>query len=139
MSKPSLDLLYSRRRTVYAGMDNVKADIANLEDKISRLQEASNSLESSIVELEDIESTYEGLEVDENKWKGEEKDTCFEQYETYVESIKECTTETEDVKDDIDAEIQRAETSLATAQIGLSNLESTLDSLNEDISKAEEG
>src|SRR5699024_1885145 len=135
----NLDALYKRRESHYEGMVYLKGNIAGLEDKISRLQEASSALETTISNQKDIQSTIDGIEVDESKWKGEEKDTFVEQYDSYVEKLEEFISKTEDQKDIIDEEIERAETSLATSEAHLSNMESLLDSLNDKISEAEKG
>lgn len=134
-----LDQLYERRETLYGNIAYSKGQISSLEDKISQLQEASATLETSIGELETTQNTANGLKIDESKWKGETKDTFVDQYATYVKNIKAFTTKTEDAKDEIDAEIQRVETSLATAEASLSHMESLMDSLNNDISKAKKG
>lgn len=133
----SLQTLKNRRSVTLQGMSNARMRITDLEDKLSRLKTASNTLNGQISELNTIKSTIDNVQIDGNMWKGKEKsefDTHYEQYKTNTQNYIE---KTETAKSDIDEEINRVQTTLTNARAGLDNLTSTLESLNRQISQAE--
>lgn len=133
----SLQTLKNRRSVTLQGMSNARMRITDLEDKLSRLKTASNTLNGQISELNTIKSTIDNVQIDGNMWKGKEKsefDTHYKQYKTNTQNYIE---KTETAKSDIDEEIRRVQTDLTNARAGLDNLTSTLESLNRQISQAE--
>lgn len=120
-------------RTVLTGMADTKNKIADLEEKIERLEEASSQLSDRITEVESLKRTVTGLEIDQQKWKGKEHEDFGDVYETYEEKVTKYVSQTEDAKDDIDDDITRYQEKLDTALIGLGNLETNLEDLQEDI------
>ncbi len=133
----SLQTLKNRRSVTLQGMSNARMRITDLEDKLSRLKTASNTLNGQISELNTIKSTIDNVQIDGNMWKGKEKsefDTHYEQYKTNTQNYIE---KTETAKSDIDEEIRRVQTDLTNARAGLDNLTSTLEGLNRQISQAE--
>lgn len=133
----SIYQLKDQKRTVLKGMANSKNGISDLEDKISKLKEASNQLTKNISELETIKSSIDSLTIKSGRWNGEEKKTFKEAYDEYKEKVKKYVTATEDAKEAIDEDIKRHEDNLETKVIGLDNLESVLDLLDDQISQAE--
>ena len=132
----SIYQLKDQKRTVLKGMANSKNGISDLEDKISKLKKASNQL-TKISELETIKSSIDSLTIESGRWNGEEKKTFKEAYDEYKEKVKKYVTATEDAKEAIDEDIKRHEDNLDTKVIGLDNLESVLDLLDDQISQAE--
>lgn len=133
----SLQTLRSRRSTTLQGMSNARQRITGLENKLQRLQTASDALNGQIGNLNTIKSTIDGLQIDGNSWKGEEKSEFETQYDQYKTNAQNYITKTETAKSDIDAEITRVQTDLTNAQTSLDNLQGTLDSLDRQISQAE--
>ncbi len=120
-------------RSVLTGMANTKNKIADLEEKIERLEEASSNLSTRITEVESLKSTVTGLEIDETKWKGKEHEDFEDVYDTYKEKARTYVSQTEEAKEDIDEDIKRYQDKLDTAFIGLGNLESNLEDIQEKI------
>lgn len=133
----SINQLKDQKRTVLMGMANSKNNISDLEDKLSKLKEASNQLTKNISELKTIKSSIDSLTIKSGRWNGEEKKTFEEAYDEYKEKVKKYVTATEDAKEAIDEDIKRYENNLDTKIIGLNNLESALDRLDVQITQAE--
>lgn len=132
----SVSQLNDQKLTVLRGIADTKNNISNVEDKITRLQQASSNLAKSISELETLKRSIDSLIIDTGKWKGEEKDKFEENYSSYKESVKKFVASTEDAKDAIDQDIKRYEAEKATWATGLNNLENELDSIDWKISQA---
>ncbi|MEI3597590.1 MULTISPECIES: YwqH-like family protein [unclassified Oceanobacillus] len=132
----SISQLNDQKLTVLRGIADTKNNISNVEDKITRLQQASSNLAKSISELETLKRSIDSLIIDTGKWKGEEKDKFEENYSSYKESVKKFVASTEDAKDAIDQDIKRYEAEKATWATGLNNLENELDSIDWKISQA---
>jgi chromosome segregation ATPase len=124
---------------VLSGMSNSRQQISSLSDKVTRLREAFNNLQSSISELETSKSKIESLSIANNRWKGVEEKNFNNRYSTYQDSVRNYIQKVNDAKDGIEEEIRRAEDSKAAYTTGLNNLQSTLDSLNYQISMAGKG
>lgn len=122
--------LNDKKRAVLGGIANSKNTISDSENKILRLEEASNNLKSSISEVETLKSSILSLSIDQTKWNGKEHTTFEEAYSTYEENVKNYVSRTEDAKDAIDDDINRYKTKLDTSMIGLDNLENTLTGLD---------
>src|SRR5690625_5242837 len=105
----SISQLNDQKLTVLRGIADTKNNISNVEDKITRLQQASSNLAKSISELETLKRSIDSLIIDTGKWKGEEKDKFEENYSSYKESVKKFVASTEDAKDAIDQDIKRYE------------------------------
>ncbi|MEC5425190.1 DUF5082 family protein [Virgibacillus sp. C22-A2] len=129
--------LQSQKKTVLRGMADTKNNISNVEYKISRLQQASSNLATSISELETLKSSINSLIIDTGRWKGKEEDKFEENYSSYKESVKKFVASTEDAKDAIDQDIKQYEAEKATWTTGLNNLENTLESLEWKIIQAQ--
>lgn len=130
-------LLRRQRSTVVSGMSNSRQQISVLSDKITRLQTASSNLQSSISELETSKSSVDSLSIDNNRWKGTKEGKFSNRYSSYQDSVGDYVQKVNDAKDGIDEEIRRTEQSKAGYITGLSNLESTLSSLDNQIRHAE--
>lgn len=122
-------------RTTLEGIASSKNTIANLEEKISRLEEASLTLDSSISEIETFKSTTLDLVIDPKKWKGEEYNDFEEAYHSHEENVKLYVSRTEEAKEAIDDDIKRYKEKLDTALTGLSSLEGTLEDLNKQVNQ----
>lgn len=127
--------LNEQKRSVLIGIASSKTNVSNLKDKISRLEEASNHLNTSISELDSLKSSILGLSIDQSKWDGEEYTNFAEAYSTYEETVKSYVSRTEDAKDAIDEDIKRYRTTLDTSITGLNNLESALTGLDKEIAQ----
>lgn len=132
----SVSQLNDQKLTVLRGIADTKNNISNVEDKITRLQQASSNLAKSISELEILKRSIDSLIIDTGKWKGKEEDKFEENYSSYKESVKKFVASTEDAKDAIDQDIKRYEAEKATWATGLNNLENELDSIDWKISQA---
>lgn len=130
-------LLKKQRSTVISGMSNSRQQISILSDKISRLQAASSNLQSSIAELETSKNNINNLSIDNSKWEGSKENKFSNHYSDYRTSVRNYLQSVNDAKEGIDEEIRRLEQSKAGYMKGLGNLESTLNSLNNQISRAE--
>lgn len=132
-------LLRRQRSTVVSGMSNSRQQISVLSDKITRLQTAFSNLQSSIFELESSKSSIDSLSIDNNRWKGTKENKFNGRYSTYQASVRNYVQKVNDAKDGIDDEIRRTEQSKAGYITGLNTLESTLNSLDNQIRLAERG
>ncbi|MGY0691179.1 YwqH-like family protein [Virgibacillus sp. FSP13] len=137
MGSSALSSLYAQRSTVLAGIANSRNQIAILEEKIRRLQEASGKLSTSISELETTKSSIDGLTIDESRWKGEKEDKFEDYYDAYKSSVKSFISKTEDAKQTMEEDIARYESKKAAYETGLANLQNTLASIDSQISAAQ--
>ncbi|SHM54945.1 YwqH-like family protein [Gracilibacillus kekensis] len=133
----SLSQLRAQKRTVLQGMNNSREQISILEDKITRLQRASNTLSSNLSELNSVKSSIESLTIENSKWKGRGKEKFDDFYITYKGSVKGYLNKVKDAKETIDEDISRYSTTQDNYVNGLNNLQNTLSSLNYQISVAE--
>ncbi|GAB3799607.1 hypothetical protein GCM10028868_23150 [Virgibacillus kimchii] len=133
----SLSQLREQKRTVLRGMADTRNNISSVEDKISRLQKASSNLATSISELESINSSIDGLNIDTGRWKGREQEKFEEDYSSYKDRVRNYVSRTEDAKDAIDQDIKRYEGEKAIYTTGLNNLQNTLNSLDRQINLAQ--
>ncbi|AUJ26912.1 MULTISPECIES: YwqH-like family protein [Virgibacillus] len=129
----SLSLLREQRRTVLLGMNNARNEISVLQDKVSRLQEASNTLETNITHLRTTKKSIDQLEKDGRRWRGNNKDTYDNKYSLYRDSIQQYLSKSMDAKETIDSDIRRYEANQASYAAGLNNLQSSLHSLESQI------
>ncbi|WP_461182281.1 YwqH-like family protein [Virgibacillus kimchii] len=118
-------------------MADTRNNISSVEDKISRLQKASSNLATSISELESINSSIDGLNIDTGRWKGREQEKFEEDYSSYKDRVRNYVSRTEDAKDAIDQDIKRYEGEKAIYTTGLNNLQNTLNSLDRQINLAQ--
>lgn len=134
----SLSQLRSRKTTVLTAMGDSRDKISNVEEKIRRLEEASSELAKNISELETIKGSIDGLTIDEGSWKGQKEDKFEDNYNEYKDSVKNYVSRTEDAKEAMDDDIKRYEADKATYTTGLTNLQHNLDTLEKQISQAEQ-
>src|SRR5699024_12533595 len=80
----SLDTLNSRKATVKDGIENSKNMINAAEEKVSRLQKASSSLETSIQSFKNIKGEIDEFEVTKSKWEGDEQSNFQGKYNSYA-------------------------------------------------------
>lgn len=113
--------------------------ISSTEDKISRLQQASSLLSTSISEVESIKSSINGLQIDNTRWKGKKESKFNETYSEYEVSVKDYLSKSNDAKETIDTDIKRYEAELTTYSSNLNYLTNSLDSLESQISQAQKG
>lgn len=133
----SLQTLQNRRTVVLQGMSNSRQRILDLEGRLSRLQQASDTLNGQIGDLTNIKNKVNNLQIDDNMWKGEEKSKFDDHYDQYKTITANYIKKTETAKNDIDEEITRTQTNLSYAETGLANLKQTLRSLDTQIRLAE--
>ena len=134
----SLGQLRSRKTTVLTAMGDSRDKISNVEEKIRRLEEASSELATNISELETIKGSIDGLTIDDGRWKGQQEDKFEDNYNEYKDSVKDYISKTEDAKEAMDDDIKRYEADKATYTTGLTNLQHNLDTLEKQISQAEQ-
>lgn len=132
-----LSQLYARRSYVIRRMTDTRNMISNLEDKISRLQRASNQLSASLSDLRSIKSSIDRLNVDRARWKGKEQNKFENNYSDYKHSVKDFVLRTENAKDTIDQDLHRYEVEKSAYTIELNNLKNTLYSIESQISREE--
>lgn len=133
-----LTSLISRKAMVNQDIFNSKANIANLEDKISRLSQAKKSLDDSISNLESIKSEVDDFEVSTSKWEGDTERNFIGKYNSFALFVKIYKSDTEEAKNQIDEALQNAKEEKSNADMGLGNLEVTLLNLVTSIASAKE-
>jgi|SRR5699024_2035628 len=104
-------------------------NIADLEDKISRLEEASSKLRTSLTVVRSYAKSIVYLVIDPKKWKGEEYTDYEDVYDSYKEETKSYVTGLEEAKETIDEDIKRYQVELDTALNDLLNQELALEAL----------
>lgn len=135
----SITQLHDQKRTVLIGMADSKDSISILEDKVSKLKEASSKLGTSISMVENLKKSISDLTIDLGEWKGKEKKNFEEAYSTYKENVHEYHSRTEEAQEAIEEDIRRYEADIDMKTIGLNNLENMLDSLDRQIKQANGG
>src|SRR5690625_5704286 len=75
-------------------------------------------------------------EINEQIWKGKEKEGFDHHYDYYKDEAKTYKSNVENVKDEIDKVIESTKNSIQGRQTGLENLETILVQLENDIEKA---
>lgn len=134
----SLDTLNSRKATVKEGMENSRGMIDAAGEKVSRLQKASSSLETSIQSFKNIKGKIDEFEVTKSKWEGDEQSNFQGKYNSYAIFVDSYESDISKAKEQIDEDLEAARAEKASAEIGLENLESTLDRIESDIKTAKE-
>ncbi|GLO65758.1 YwqH-like family protein [Oceanobacillus kimchii] len=135
----SIGYLYNQKDTLLNGISDSRNMISSTEDKISRLQQASSLLSTSISEVESIKSSINGLQIDNTRWKGKKESKFNETYSEYEVSVKDYLSKSNDAKETIDTDIKRYEAELTTYSSNLNYLTNSLDSLESQISQAQKG
>ncbi|OEH54446.1 hypothetical protein AQ616_11855 [Oceanobacillus sp. E9] len=135
----SIGYLYNQKNTLLNGISDSRNMISSTEDKISRLQQASSLLSTSISEVESIKSSINGLQIDNTRWKGKKESKFNETYSEYEVSVKDYLSKSNDAKETIDTDIKRYEAELTTYSSNLNYLTNSLDSLESQISQAQKG
>ncbi|WP_153463042.1 YwqH-like family protein [Sediminibacillus terrae] len=138
MSSAELYRLRRQRATVVQGISNSREQISILADKITRLRSASSNLQGSISSLETSKQQINSLSIDKNSWKGKNQTKFESRYDAYKDSVKDYVDKTIDAREGIEDEIRRLENTRMAYTNGLSNLQSTLNSLDYQISRAKE-
>ncbi|MBT2598934.1 MULTISPECIES: DUF5082 family protein [unclassified Oceanobacillus] len=135
----SIGYLYNQKNTLLNGISDSRNMISSTEDKLSRLQQASSLLSTSISEVESIKSSINGLQIDNTRWKGKKESKFNETYSEYEVSVKDYLSKSNDAKETIDTDIKRYEAELTTYSSNLNYLTNSLDSLESQISQAQKG
>lgn len=135
----SIGYLYNQKNTLLNGISDSRNMISSTEDKISRLQQASSLLSTSISEVESIKSSINGLQIDNTRWKGKKESKFNETYSEYEVSVKDYLSKSNDAKETIDTDIKRYKAELTTYSSNLNYLTNSLDSLESQISQAQKG
>ncbi|WP_371069047.1 DUF5082 family protein [Sediminibacillus sp. JSM 1682029] len=138
MSSAELYRLRRQRATVVQGISNSREQISILADKITRLRSASSNLQGCISSLETSKQQIDSLSIDKNSWKGKNQSKFESHYDAYKDSVKDYVDKTIDAREGIEDEIRRLENTRMAYTSGLSNLQSTLNSLDYQISRAKE-
>lgn len=134
----SLESLRAQKTSVKNGMISDKDDISSAEDEIELLQKASDSLKSSIEEVEGIKESIDELEVTKGKWKGEVENKFTSQQDAYQTGIGTYLNNTKTAKEDVDEALEKAKQKKASAVTRLENMEKLLGDLESDIAKVKE-
>ncbi|WP_179288087.1 YwqH-like family protein [Terribacillus saccharophilus] len=113
MSK-NLSILQSRKQSLLNGIRDARSQANIWGDKISRLQEASNSLQADITVLEADKSKIDSFEIDKKRWKGKEETRFSDAYAEYKEQVQLFLKKTKQAKETIDDEIVRFEANRAS-------------------------
>lgn len=114
---------------VLEGMADTERNIADLGDRISRLEEASSNLRASLTEVRSYKTSVGYLVIDPKRWKGEEYKDYEDVYDSYKEETKTYVTKVEQAKETIDEDIEMYQTDLETAKNVLLNQQLSLEAL----------
>ncbi|MFJ6414151.1 DUF5082 family protein [Terribacillus saccharophilus] len=125
MSK-NLSILQSRKQSLLNGISDARSQANIWGDKISRLQEASSSLQSDISALETDKSKIDTFEIDKKRWKGKEETRFLDAYAEYREQVQLFVKKTKQAKGTIDDEIVRFEANRASCLASVENLTMSL-------------
>src|SRR5690625_3712084 len=107
MASTSLATLNSQKSSVLSGISNSEEAIRGLNADLERLEEAASDLTELISELADINEKMMNKEINEQIWKGKEKEGFDHHYEYYKNEAKTYKSNVEKVKDEIDKVIER--------------------------------
>ncbi|BAC13273.1 hypothetical protein [Oceanobacillus iheyensis HTE831] len=133
----SLSQLYGQKRTVLSAMADTKNNISALEDKITRLRIASSQMDATNSNLYNLNNSIQGILVNNSNWNGKEENNYNEAYSNYKDSTRHFVTKSEEVKINMDEDIQRYELEKTSLTTGLNNLETSLGNLEWQISQLE--
>lgn len=136
MASTSLATLNSQKSSVLSGISNSEEAIRGLNADLERLEEAASDLTELIGEVADINKEMMNKEINEQIWKGKEKEGFDHHYDYYKDEAKTYKSNVENVKDEIDKVIESTKNSIQGRQAGLENLEIILVQLENDIEKA---
>jgi len=136
MASTSLATLNSQKSSVLSGISNSEEAIRGLNADLERLEEAASDLTELIGEVADINKEMMNKEINEQIWKGKEKEGFDHHYDYYKDEAKTYKSNVENVKDEIDKVIESTKNSIQGRQTGLENLETILVQLENDIEKA---
>ncbi|SDC84504.1 protein of unknown function [Terribacillus halophilus] len=125
MSK-NLSLLQSRKQSLLNGISDARSRANMWGDKISRLQEASNSLQADITALEADKGEIDTYEINAKRWKGKEETRFSGTYAEYKEQVQLFVKKTKQAKETIDDEIVRCEANRASCLTSAENLSMSL-------------
>ncbi|WP_366249415.1 DUF5082 family protein [Terribacillus aidingensis] len=125
MSK-NLSILQSRKRSLLNGISDARSQAQSWGDKITRLQQASNSLQSDITALEADKGKIDTYEIDVRRWKGKEETRFFDAYAEYKDQVQLFVKKTKQAKETIDDEIVRCEANRASCLASAENLSMSL-------------
>lgn len=128
MSK-NLSILQSRKQSLLNGISDARSQANMWGDKISRLQEASNSLQADITALEADKSKIDSFEIDKKRWKGKEETRFSDAYSEYKEQVQLFVKKTKEAKATVDDEIVRFEANRASCLVSAENLTMSLSSV----------
>lgn len=134
----SLSSLRKQRDSVLIGINDVESTIFGLNVDLERLEKATNRLSDYMDELEGLNKRIANREIDEQIWRGKEKEAYQHDYDYYHQEAKAYMKQVKDAKDEIDKAIVNMKSSIQGRQTGLDTLNSTLDRLNADIRLARE-
>lgn len=138
MSSAELNRLQKRKTSVNQDIGNAKERISAAEEKIKRLQEASNAMDTSIQSLRSIKETIDDFEVTKSKWEGDQEKQFEAKYNSYGIYVGIYDSDTSKAKQQIDEDLEMARQEKAQAQMGLGILQITLAGLEFNIKLAKE-
>lgn len=128
MSK-NLSILQSRKQSLLNGISDARSQANRWGDKINRLQEASNLLQSDITTLEADKIKIDTHEIDKKRWNGKEETRFSDAYAEYQEQVQLFVKKTKQAKEAIDDEIVRCEANRANCLASAEKLSVSLSSL----------
>src|SRR5690625_7772782 len=89
MASTSLATLNSQKSSVLSGISNAEEAIRGLNADLERLEEAASQLTDSIAEIEEVNQKLNNKEINEQIWKGKEKDGFDHHYNYYHDRSEE--------------------------------------------------
>src|SRR5699024_2551620 len=138
MSYDSISHFKDQESMVKEGMDHSEEQITVADEKITRLQEASSSLDSCLESLGNMKEDIDDFEVTKTKWQGEEEENITAKHNPYAIFLNTYESNVSKAKEQIVEDLEEAKAEKETAEIGLENLEDVLDGLESDIKLAKE-
>lgn len=136
MGDMALNHLYERRNSILMSLSDSKHQVYVLEHKISRLQEASRSLGSSITTLETTQGSINNLKRDAGRWQGHKESIFEDDYHSYKTEVKQFVQKTKDARETIEDDIRRYQLSLNSYEASVRNLNHRLTEIDRQISAA---
>ncbi|GIO23675.1 DUF5082 family protein [Oceanobacillus sp. J11TS1] len=137
-AEKSLSSLKKQKEQVELGMENSRDMIADAADKVQRLLDASNALDTKIQSLRSVKETIDGFEVTKAKWEGEIEKQFEARYNSYGGYVGIYDTDTSNAKQQIDEDLETARQEKALAVEGYKNLLILMDNIESDIKLAKE-
>lgn len=126
--------LIGQRGTLTTAIAEQNEIASGLREKISRLEKAISSMGNYITNIEDVKGKFDELTIDENRWKGTEKNKFDEQFQSLKDNTDKYLETTRDGKTTMEEELERLEAELARVEATIARFETSLSNVNAQIS-----